>query len=88
MVVIRWRRTRVRVHARTLRQLQVYLVFRSGGKPAEDTIYMGAKSSGAKFITRSQPKTFTNNPSSSSTAQIDPDTGERERTFALFICVL
>lgn len=60
------------------RQLQVYLVFRSGGKPVEDTIYMGAKASNAKFITRSQPpKPFIHNPSSSSTAQIDPDTGER-----------
>lgn len=35
---------------------QVYLVFRSGGKSLEDNLHN--KSSAAKFISRSQPRTY------------------------------
>lgn len=51
--------------------LQVYLVFRGGGK-SEDSIGLGAKPSGAKFICRSQGGRTFGNPSTatSSTAQL------------------
>ncbi|XP_055685892.1 uncharacterized protein LOC129791656 isoform X2 [Lutzomyia longipalpis] len=49
---------------------KVYLVFRGGGKP-EDSIGLGAKPSGAKFICRSQGRTLANaSTATSSTAQL------------------
>lgn len=42
-------------------QFQVYLVFRSGGKPPEDSMGLGVKPSGAKFICRSQARPITTN---------------------------
>lgn len=56
--------------------LQVYLVFRSGGKPPEDTMGLGAKASGAKFICRSQARTLANpSTATSSTAQLGVNVG-------------
>ncbi|GAB0088414.1 uncharacterized protein DMENIID0001_028240 [Sergentomyia squamirostris] len=49
---------------------KVYLVFRGGGKP-EDSIGLGTKPSGAKFICRSQGRTLANaSTATSSTAQL------------------
>lgn len=53
--------------------LQVYLVFRSGGKPPEgDSMGLGVKSSGAKFIHRSQARPLTNPYPSTATSSTTP----------------
>lgn len=52
--------------------LQVYLVFRSGGKPPEDSMGLGVKSSGAKFICRSQARPLTNPYPSTATSSTTP----------------
>lgn len=55
---------------------QVYLVFRSGGKPPEDTMGLGAKASGGKFMCRSQARTLANpSTATSSTAQLGVNVG-------------
>lgn len=46
------------------------MVFRGGGKPPEDSMGLGIKSSGAKFLCRSQARTMANpSTATSSTAQ-------------------
>ncbi len=58
-------------------KFQVYLVFRSGGKPSEDTMGLGVKSSGAKFICRSQARALANpSTATSSTAQLGANAGK------------
>lgn len=60
-----------------LPSIKVYLVFRGGGKPHDDAIGMGVKSSGTKFIHRSQARTFANASSvTTSTAQAGAHQGE------------
>jgi hypothetical protein len=56
------------------------LVFRGGGKPHEEPM----KSSGAKFISRSQPRTFAN-ASSTSTAQMGVHVGKYGFSFYVFL---
>lgn len=52
-------------------------MFRSGGKPSEDTMGLGVKSSGAKFICRSQARTLANpSTATSSTAQLGANAGK------------
>lgn len=53
------------------------MVFRGGGKPPEDSMGLGLKSSGAKFICRSQARAL-GNPSTatSSTAQLGAFAGK------------
>lgn len=50
----------------------MYLVYRSGGKPPEDSLGMGIKSSGAKFICRSQAKPLANTYPSTATTSNTP----------------
>lgn len=65
--------------------VQVYLVFRSGGKPSEDAMGLGIKSSGVKFICRSQARAL-GNPSTatSSTAQLGANIGMWFESILLF----
>lgn len=53
------------------------MVFRGGGKPPDDSMGLGLKSSGAKFICRSQARAL-GNPSTatSSTAQLGAFAGK------------
>lgn len=63
---------------------QVYLVFRSGGKPTEDAMGLGIKSSGVKFICRSQARAL-GNPSTatSSTAQLGANIGMYNKSISI-----
>lgn len=45
---------------RTYFSLQVFLVYRSGGKPSDEHIGLGAKKTGAKFISRSHARPLNN----------------------------
>lgn len=47
-------------------------MFRSGGKPPEDAMGMGVKSSGAKFISRSQARPIANAYPSTATSSNTP----------------
>lgn len=64
-------------------------MFRSGGKPPEDTMGLGAKASGAKFICRSQARTLANpSTATSSTAQLGANAGKNFCSFSLSLYLL
>lgn len=68
--------------------LQVYLVFRSGGKPPEgDSMGLGVKSSGAKFIHRSQARPLTNPYPSTATSSTTPLGTNIGMLFRLLLCI-
>lgn len=59
------------------------MVYRSGGKPPEDSTGVGAKSSGAKFISRSQARPLTN-PYPSTATSSTTQHGTHGKCFVVF----